>query len=92
MKVINSKITPQNRIILCRPNNDDDLNNKNTHTEKAHQRLERAYRNAHKKLVAGSNNNSHSNNNTIFQRIDNASLILGIAFGAAMTAVLMTRR
>ena len=44
MKIIDKKITPQNRIILCRPS--DDLSNQEA-VNRAHERLKRAYRNAH---------------------------------------------
>ena len=73
LKLIDPKITPQNRIILCRPLDD---NSTRIATNKAHERLDRAYRRAHQITLRY----NHVN------RLDTASILVGVALGTLMTA------
>ncbi len=73
MKTIDASITPQNRIILCKPLEEQWSR---VTIDKAHERLDRAYRRAH-----------HGNKRQILLlgKVDVASLGIGVAIGALMT-------
>lgn len=78
MKLIDAKITPQNRVILCRPLEEP---NSRATVDKAHDRLERAYHRAHK----------FSKRESLLKRLDISSLGVGVVIGAAV-ALAATRR
>jgi 8-oxo-dGTP pyrophosphatase MutT (NUDIX family)/antitoxin component of RelBE/YafQ-DinJ toxin-antitoxin module len=77
MKTIDAKITPQNRVILCRPLDQKDT----TEVDKAHARLEQAYRSAH----------HLPKQRPTPRKIDVSTLTVGVAIGAAF-ALIVTRR
>ena len=85
MRVIDEKITPQNRIILCRSLRDTANDEK---VKRAHERLERAYRRAH----------NHPANTRSIQKFDRALsatsgvvLLTGFALGFGVASLLRNR-
>jgi 8-oxo-dGTP pyrophosphatase MutT (NUDIX family) len=86
MKSIDSKITPQNRIIVCRALQEP-LKNKNEDVEKAHAKLETAYRAAH----GGASRKKKRNLPSEFVTPPIAYLAIGFAAGM-FTALSFARR
>lgn len=79
MKTIDAKITPQNRIILCRPTSGFEITEK---VEKAHARMKLAYRKAHENAKQ-----PHS----LLRRVDVTSLSIGLTLGAIITLAISKR-
>ena len=98
MKVINSDITPQNRIIICRAVASSSSSSNHHQQErietvaKAHERLERAYRKAHYGQQVTSSSSTSSSFTTL-QSIPMTTVYLMVGFAAGiLTATTLTRR
>lgn len=81
MKLLDSKITPQNRMILCRP--EESTQRQEQNKDAAHKRLEHIYLKAHE--------NKRIKKQSLFpwNKIDTTSLALGVAMGAIITSLLV---
>jgi len=85
IKTIDEKITPQNRIIMCRKLDEDvtvDMSN-----DVAHEKLERAYRKAHE--IRSSR--SRRQHDSMKDKVCVTSLFVGIAVGVALSITLLGR-
>ena len=85
IKLIDLKITPQNRLILCR-HNEREKKFKELKLENS-TRLDRAYQKAHKKLIASNERYSREKNQGAFLfgiGIASISFIAGIIFSRSM--------
>jgi 8-oxo-dGTP pyrophosphatase MutT (NUDIX family) len=78
MKTIDAKITPQNRIILCRPKI---LLASSETIDKNHERLRRAYKKAHQCKTS----------NHALKKVDLSSLLIGIVMGALISVCALRR-
>lgn len=81
IKTIDANITPQNRIVLCRPLKEDQCCSRVT-IDEAHERLDRAYQRAHR---------VNKSRNVLLAKSHVASLGIGVAIGAIVTLA-VTRR
>jgi hypothetical protein len=79
IKMIDEKITPQNRIVLCRY-----LENPKRSTDEAHEKLKRIYRKAHE--------NNRRDFDWIGEHICVKSLAIGLALGLVLSFTLAKRR
>jgi 8-oxo-dGTP pyrophosphatase MutT (NUDIX family) len=78
MKTIDDKITPQNRIILCKPKSQSIPS---VSLDQVHERLRRAYRKAHQRQAS----------NKALIKIDFSSLFIGIVMGALISVCALRR-
>ena len=90
MKLIDEKITPQNRLILCKANQLDDFDLEQNKINDAHKRLEKAYIRAHKNVKKDSNHvDIH---NKLRYSVCIKSLGVGLVTGVMLTLIFIRPR
>jgi hypothetical protein len=83
IKVIDSRITPQNRVIVCRSSlNDGEVSS----TESSHRKLQEAYRRAHK------TQNSFYDISMLVRMLPSSQFVVGFILGAFTSALLLRSR